>query len=52
MEMKTNDIFDVLGGLVVVALATTIVSSRNTSGIVTATGRAFRDVFLAAQGKR
>lgn len=49
--MKADDIFDVLGGIVLVALATTIVSSRNTAGQITAAGSAFSSVIAAALGK-
>lgn len=46
--MRFNDIFDVLGGIVVVALVTTIVSSRNTAGQITAAGNAFSGSLRAA----
>lgn len=49
--MKFDDIFDVLGGIVVVALATTIVSRRETARVVSSFGKAFSDSLLAAQGK-
>lgn len=48
--MKADDIFDVLGGLVLVALATTIVTSRNTAGQITAAGNATANIFKAALG--
>lgn len=50
--MRFDDIFDVLGGIVVVALATTIVSHRNTASVVTAFGNAFSRSILAAQGTK
>ncbi len=49
--MKANDVFDVLGGIVLVALATTIVSSRNTAGQISALGTAFSGSIAAALGK-
>lgn len=49
--MKADDIFDVLGGIVLVALATTLVSSRNTAGIVTSLGNAFSGSIKSALGK-
>lgn len=49
--MKADDIFDVLGGLVLVALATTVVTSRYTAGQISAAGNATANVFAAALGK-
>lgn len=49
--MKTNDLFDVLGGIVFVALVTSIVSSRNTASQITAAGNAFSGSIKAALGK-
>lgn len=49
--MRADDIFDVLGGLVLVALATTIVTSRYTAGQITAAGNATSSIFAAALGK-
>lgn len=49
--MNANNIFDVMGGLVLVALATTIVTSRYTAGQVTASGNAVASIFQAALGK-
>jgi hypothetical protein len=50
--MKANSIFDVMGGIVLVALVTTIVTSRNTAGQITAAGNAFSGSLSAALGKR
>jgi hypothetical protein len=36
---------------VIVALATTLVSSRNTAGVVTASGTAFSNILASALGK-
>jgi len=49
--MNADNIFDVLGGLVFVALVTTVVTSRYTAGQVTAAGNAGASLFAAALGK-
>lgn len=49
--MTANNIFDVLGGIVLVALATTIVTSRYTAGQITASGSALSGVIASALGK-
>lgn len=49
--MKFDDIFDVMGGIVLVAMATTIVSRRTTAQVVTAFGNAFSGSIRAALGK-
>lgn len=49
--MRADDIFDVLGGIVLVALATTVVTSRFTAGQITAAGNAFSNVIASALGK-
>lgn len=49
--MKADDLFDVLGGIVLVALATTIVTSKNTAGQISAAGGAFSQMLSAALGK-
>lgn len=49
--MKANSFLDVLGGVVTVAMITAIVSSKNTAGIVTASGNAFRNVLRGSLGK-
>lgn len=48
--MKFDDIFDVLGGIVLVAMATTIVSRKTTAGVITAFGNAFSGSIRAALG--
>lgn len=48
--MKADDIFDVMGGIVLVALATTLVTNRNTASIVSALGNAFTGSIKAALG--
>lgn len=48
--MKANSIFDVAGGVLLVALVTSIVSSRNVASQVTAGGNAFAKVISAALG--
>lgn len=49
--MRFDDVFDVLGGIVLVAMATTIVSRRTTAGVVTAFGRAFSGAINSALGR-
>lgn len=49
--MSTNNIFDVLGGLVLVAALTTVVTSRYTAAQITAAGSATSSIFAAALGK-
>lgn len=49
--MKADDLFDVLGGVILVALVTTIVTSPNTAKQITAAGGAFGGVLAAALGK-
>ena len=49
--MKVDSFMDVLGLIVVLAIVTDIVSSKNTASIVTSSGNAFSRVLKAAQGK-
>jgi hypothetical protein len=49
--MNADNIFDVMGGIILVALVTTVVTSRNTAGQITAAGTAFSNVIAAALGK-
>lgn len=49
--MKVNNIFDVLGLIVVLAIVTDIVTSKNTAGIISSSGNAFGGVLRSAQGK-
>lgn len=49
--MRFDDVWDVLGGIVLVAMATTIVSRRTTAAVVTAFGKAFSGSINAALGK-
>lgn len=49
--MKADDIFDVLGGIVLVALATTIVTSRYTAGQISAASEGFAGIIASALGK-
>lgn len=48
--MRFDDIFDVLGGIVLVALATALVSRRNTANVIDALGRFFSGSIKAALG--
>lgn len=49
--MKFDDIFDVMGGIVLVAMATTIVSRRTSAQVITAFGNAFSGSIKAALGR-
>lgn len=49
--MRFDSFTDVLGGIVLVALATTIVTSRQTAAQITAAGGAFSKSITAALGK-
>lgn len=49
--MRVTDFWGLLGAIVVVALATTIVSSPESRNIISAFGDAFQGALTAAQGK-
>jgi hypothetical protein len=49
--MKVDNLADVLGGVVLVALVTTIVTSPQTAKQISAAGTAFSGVLAAALGK-
>lgn len=49
--MRFDNFIDVLGGVVIVALATTVVTSRNTASQITAAGGAFSNILASALGK-
>lgn len=49
--MKADNIFDILGGVVLIGMVTTIVTSRNTASQITAAGNAFAGIMQAALGK-
>lgn len=49
--MRVNNVYDVFGGIIVVALVTTIVTSRNTAGQITAAGNAMGGLIAASLGK-
>lgn len=49
--MKFNSFFDVLGGFIMLAIVTDIVTSKNTAGIVTSSGNAFANITKSALGK-
>jgi hypothetical protein len=49
--MKFNTFTDVLGGIVILAIVTDIVTSKNTAGIVTSGGNAFSSIVNSALGK-
>lgn len=49
--MKADNIFDILGGVILVAALTTVVTSRNTASQITAAGNAFSGLIQSALGK-
>lgn len=49
--MKANSIFDLGAGLLLVALVTTVVTSRNAAAQITATGNALGGLIQSALGK-
>lgn len=49
--MNLDRLFNVAGAIVTVALVTTIVSSRNTSQIISSIGEAFSGSIRAAMGR-
>lgn len=49
--MKANSIFDVMGGIVLVALVTTIVSHKESANVISKAANGFSSVITAALGK-
>jgi hypothetical protein len=49
--MKVNSITEVLGLIVVLAIVTDIVTSKNSASIISAGGSSFGNVLKSAQGK-
>lgn len=49
--MTPDKVFNLLGAIVTVALITVIVSNRNTSNVISASGNAFAGSLRAAMGK-
>ena len=49
--MRTDSIFDILGGFILIGLVTTVVTSKNTASQVTAAGNAFANIMNASLGK-
>lgn len=49
--MTTNNIFNVLGAIVTVALVTTIVANPGSAGVIRAMGEAFSGSIRASLGK-
>lgn len=49
--MKVNSIFELGGAVVLLAIVTDVVTSKNTAGIITQTGNAFSQILRSAQGK-
>ena len=49
--MRFDSFTDVLGGIVLVAMVTTVVTSRQTAAQITAAGNAFSATIASALGK-
>ncbi|MGA2655835.1 MAG: hypothetical protein ABSF18_07685 [Gammaproteobacteria bacterium] len=49
--MRFDTFFDVLGGIVILAIVTDIFTSKNTASDVTAGGNAFSNILNSALGK-
>lgn len=49
--MRFDDIFDVAGGIVLVAMATAIVTRPNSARVITSFGNAFSGAITAALGR-
>lgn len=49
--MKVGSFMDVLGGLLAIALVTTLVAHKNTASVIAALGSAFSGAVKAAQGR-
>jgi hypothetical protein len=49
--VNADNIFDVLGGIVLVALVTTVVTNKNSATVITSAGNAFARSVSAALGK-
>jgi hypothetical protein len=49
--VKFNTFTDVLGGVVILAIITDIVTSKNSAQIVTSGGNAFSNIISSALGK-
>ncbi len=47
--MKVNDIWDIFGGILVLALVATILTKKNTASDITAAGKAFSGALKQAQ---
>ena len=49
--MKVNSFFELMGAVVLLAIVTDVVTSKNTASIVTQSGNAFSNILKSAQGK-
>lgn len=47
--MKVNDVFDIIGGILTIALAATFLTKPNTANDVTAAGNAFTGALKQAE---
>jgi uncharacterized protein YejL (UPF0352 family) len=49
--MRADNLFDILGGVVLVAMVTTVVTSRNAAGQITAAANGFSNIIASSLGK-
>ena len=47
--MKVKDIWDIFGGILLIAIVAVILTKKNTAGDITATGKAFTGALSTAQ---
>ena len=47
--MKVKDIWDIFGGILLVAIIAVILTKKNTAGDITATGKAFTGALSTAE---
>ena len=49
--MKVNSFFELLGAVVLLAMLTDVVTSKNSANIITSAGKSFSEILKSAQGK-
>ena len=47
--MKVKDIWDIFGGLILIAIVAVILTKKNTAGDISATGKAFTGALSTAE---
>ena len=47
--MKVKDIWDIFGGILLIAIVAVILTKKNTAGDITATGKAFTGALKTAE---